>query len=142
MLPIAAHKVSWLHPPEAIDSEPGRTFSNRVRKPLIRAQDLPDVLSAHIHINLLPQAQQPGWDVKLIDKAVEYLKPQSQSALFMGIGSHLISCYAAHEHRWIAIQTHKTMTRERVTPRSAAMPLLAPIKNIFSFNLTGKGSQT
>ncbi|CAE7146812.1 unnamed protein product [Rhizoctonia solani] len=60
---------------------------NRIHKPLIRPQGLVDISPAHIHINLLPQAQRQGWGVKLIDEAVRALKAQGQSALFVGIDS-------------------------------------------------------
>ncbi|KAF8600981.1 acyl-CoA N-acyltransferase [Ceratobasidium sp. AG-I] len=73
------------YPPESTARDQG--VINRVHKPLIRPQGLVDITLAHIHINILPQAQRQGWGVKLIDYAVEHLKEQGQSGLFLGIDS-------------------------------------------------------
>lgn len=72
------------YPAEATARDQG--VINRIHKPLIRPQGLIDIAPAHIHINILPQAQRQGWGVKLINHAVEYLKQQGQSGLFLGIG--------------------------------------------------------
>ncbi|KAG9076814.1 hypothetical protein FRC06_009308 [Ceratobasidium sp. 370] len=60
---------------------------NRIHNPLIRPQGLVDITPAHIHINILPQAQRQGWGIRLIDKAVGYLKELGQNGLFLGIDS-------------------------------------------------------
>ncbi|KAB5588331.1 hypothetical protein CTheo_8226 [Ceratobasidium theobromae] len=81
-------RIQYPNDPYPADAtERDRVVINRIHKPLIRPQDLVDVASAHIHINLLPPAQRQGWGVKLIDQAVEYLKGQGQSGLFVGIDS-------------------------------------------------------
>ncbi|KAG8688055.1 hypothetical protein FRC08_011641, partial [Ceratobasidium sp. 394] len=46
-----------------------------------------DITPAHIHINILPQAQRQGWGIRLIDRAVGYLKDLGQNGLFLGIDS-------------------------------------------------------
>ncbi|CAE6519203.1 unnamed protein product [Rhizoctonia solani] len=73
------------YPSDATERDQG--VINRIHKPLIRPQGLVEIAPAHIHINLLPQAQRQGWGVKLIDEAVKALKAQGQSALFVGIDS-------------------------------------------------------
>ncbi|KAG8791850.1 hypothetical protein FRC12_007989 [Ceratobasidium sp. 428] len=60
---------------------------NRIHNPLIRPQGLVDIAPAHIHINILPQAQRQGWGVRLIDRAVEHLKELGQNGLCLGIDS-------------------------------------------------------
>lgn len=72
------------YPPEATARDQG--VINRIHKPLIRPQGLVDIAAAHIHINILPEAQRQGWGVKLIGHAVDHLKRQGQSGLFLGIG--------------------------------------------------------
>ncbi|CAE6355386.1 unnamed protein product [Rhizoctonia solani] len=73
------------YPSDATERDQG--VINRIHKPLIRPQGLVDMSPAHIHINLLPQAQRKGWGVKLIDEAVKTLKAEGQSSLFVGIDS-------------------------------------------------------
>ncbi|CEL54719.1 hypothetical protein RSOLAG1IB_07253 [Rhizoctonia solani AG-1 IB] len=68
-------------------TERDQTVINRIHKPLIRPQGLVDISPAHIHINLLPQAQKKGWGRKLINEAVKTLKTEGQSSLFVGIDS-------------------------------------------------------
>ncbi|KAG9118331.1 hypothetical protein FRC07_007209, partial [Ceratobasidium sp. 392] len=73
------------YPPNATSQD--QRVINRIHNPLIRPQGLVDITPAHIHINILPQAQRQGWGIKLIDKAVQYLKDLGQNGLFLGIDS-------------------------------------------------------
>ncbi|QRV78694.1 GNAT family acetyltransferase [Ceratobasidium sp. AG-Ba] len=59
----------------------------RIHNPMIRPQGLVDIVPAHMHINILPQAQRQGWGVRLIDTGIEYLKDRGQDGLFLGIDS-------------------------------------------------------
>ncbi|CAE6516939.1 unnamed protein product [Rhizoctonia solani] len=83
--PLRTKYPNYPYPSDATERDQG--VINRIHKPLIRPQGLVDISPAHIHINLLPQAQRRGWGVKLIDEAVRILKAQGQSALFVGIDS-------------------------------------------------------
>lgn len=60
---------------------------NLIHKPDTAPQEIIDVSKAHIHIDLLPQAQGQGWGTKMIGKAVEYLKERGSDSLFVGIDS-------------------------------------------------------
>ncbi|KDN34063.1 hypothetical protein RSAG8_12851, partial [Rhizoctonia solani AG-8 WAC10335] len=83
--PLRTKYPNYPYPSDATERDQG--VINRIHKPLIRPQGLVDISPAHIHINLLPQAQRRGWGAKLIDEAVRILKAQGQSALFVGIDS-------------------------------------------------------
>jgi GNAT superfamily N-acetyltransferase len=72
------------YPPNATPAD--QHMINVIHTPDTAPQAVIDVSQAHIHIDLLPQAQGKGWGTKLIAKAVEYLKEQGCDSLFVGIG--------------------------------------------------------
>ena len=72
------------YPAGATDSD--RSMIDRIHKPDTTPQEVIDVSKAHIHIDLLPQAQHQGWGTKLMSKAIGCLKEHGCDSLFVGIG--------------------------------------------------------
>ncbi|KAF8603604.1 acyl-CoA N-acyltransferase [Ceratobasidium sp. AG-I] len=81
--PIRLKYPTSPYPAEATDSD--RSLIDRIHKPDTTPQEVIDVSKAHIHIDLLPQAQGYGWGTKLMSKAVGYLKEQGSDSVFVGI---------------------------------------------------------
>lgn len=69
-----------------------KVLIDRIHKPDTTPQEVIDVSKAHIHIDLLPEAQGQGWGTKLMGKAVGYLKEQGCDSLFVGIGEIVFYC--------------------------------------------------
>ncbi|GAB1521105.1 hypothetical protein RhiTH_004196 [Rhizoctonia solani] len=62
-----------------------RVMIDRIHQPETTPPEVLATTRAHIHIDLLPQAQRQGWGSKLMGKAVNYLKKQGCDSLFVGI---------------------------------------------------------
>ncbi|QRW20641.1 Fungal specific transcription factor domain [Rhizoctonia solani] len=77
-----------------------RVMIDRIHQPETTPPEVLATTRAHIHIDLLPQAQRQGWGSKLMGKAVNYLKKQGCDSLFVGIEPRMHA--AVHfTSRWI-----------------------------------------
>ncbi len=95
---LAAAEETWYppirqkFPPIATGEEDGqRTDADRYYIRIIHTPDIPppEVFAtspAHIHIDILPNAQRQGWGRKLVGAAVEYLMKQNPTMTGIWIG--------------------------------------------------------
>ncbi|KAF8321140.1 acyl-CoA N-acyltransferase [Clavulina sp. PMI_390] len=72
-----------------VETTPGNADDKRLMglfaKPDAYAEELVAKVPAHMHINILPEAQGTGWGRRLIDTAINHVRGAGGSAIFLGI---------------------------------------------------------
>lgn len=73
------------YPVDGPGNDKDRRLYNYFTKPYDTPQSVIDVYPAHMHIDLLPEAQRKGWGKKLLGTAVEHIKAAGGKGLHLGI---------------------------------------------------------
>lgn len=71
--------------PSPSATEADNRFIHLLHHPEVSPQACIDFSPAHMHIDLLPEAQRQGWGRKLVDVAVEELKRRGLRAVWLGL---------------------------------------------------------
>lgn len=71
---------------------------DRIRQPVHGKASLSDRYPAHLHINLLPQAQSGGWGRKMIETELDSLRKAGAKAMHLGLSLTNDRAYGFYKH--------------------------------------------
>lgn len=80
-------RLASTYPVDAAGNDADKRLYNHFAKPYDTPQSVVDVYPAHMHVDILPEAQRKGWGRRLLGKAVEHIKAQGGKGLHLGIDS-------------------------------------------------------